>query len=331
MFRIILVFLSIGIAYLNFIVYKSYVLQTSVVVDFNTRDYKKENFVRLENSNINFPSLSGTAFPMYALLANYKIMFGDYDGALKLLNENKPINPYLRVRESLKAEVYFRLGIRDSSYYYSKIAHEELPKNARHFQQYITELAWRKDKDEMNRVFINSKAKSRPEFWKNYFAGIINLKGEDDFFVDSLAHIALDKFPTNKEIKAITGYILYGQENIKESYRLYEEALIQFQNSDFEKSSKNFIRASELNPLDYAFKENAGMSLIKQSKYYEAIKYLKESMASRDKPNDGKSEFGLGLCYKELNEQIKACEFFKLSMENNYKPAFEYFSLTCNK
>ena len=74
MFRIIIVSLSIGFAYLNFIVYKSYVLQTSVVVDFNTRDYKKENFVRLENSNISFPSLSGTAFPMYALLANYKIL-----------------------------------------------------------------------------------------------------------------------------------------------------------------------------------------------------------------------------------------------------------------
>ena len=332
MFRILIISLSIGICYLNFITYKSYVLQTGIVQDFNTLDYKKENFIKLETSKVNFPSLSGTAFPMYALLANYKLMFGDIDGALEILNNHKEVNPYLRVRESIKADAYFRLGIRDSSYYYSKIAHENLPLNVRHYQQYMTELTWRKDLDEINKVFLKSRGKSKAEFWLHYFAAVVNLKKENDIHIaDSLANIALKRFPSNNKIKAISGYILYGQENIKKSYDLFNEGVRNFQESDFELASKKFIEAVNLNPIDYSFKENAGMSLINTGDFKKASTYLEQSLNSIDKPNNGKAEYGLGMCYKELNQKTKSCEYLTKSMKLNYRPAFNYFSQNCNK
>ena len=332
MIRILIISLSIGICYLNFIVYKSYVLQTGVVEDFNALDYKKENFVKLENLKTSFPSLSGTAFPIYALLANYKIMFGDVNGALEILNNYKVVNPYLRVRESLKAEAYFRLGIRDSSYHYSKIAYENLPLNARHYQQYMTELTWRKDLDEINKIFLNSRGKSKPGFWINYFAAIVNLQKENDVSVaDSLAKIALKRFPTNEKIKAISGYILYGQGNIKKSYELYSEGVKNFQESNFELASQKFIEAVNLNPIDYSFKENAGMSLINTGDFKKASMYLEQSLNSIDKPNNGKAEYGLGMCYKELNQKTKSCEYLTKAMKLNYKPAFNYFSQNCGK
>ena len=61
----------------------------------------------------------------------------------------------MRVKESLKAEIYHSLGIRDSSYYFSKLAYEGLPQNAKHYQQYIKELVYRKDYDKINEIFVN--------------------------------------------------------------------------------------------------------------------------------------------------------------------------------
>jgi TolA-binding protein len=331
MLRFIIILFSAVICYLNFIVFKSYVIQTNVVEDFNTLNFKEENYRKLENTEINFPNISATGFPMYALLANYKIMFQDFNGALEILNNNKDINPYLRVRESLKAEVFFRLGVRDSSYYYSKIAFDSLPRNSRHFRQYVTELTWRKDLDEINKIFLKSKSKSNQEYWLTYLSAVINLKANEDNHIDSLAKVALKKFPKDNKIKAIVGYILYGQENIKKSYVLFDEGIKSYNESDFDSASKKFIEAVKLNPIDYSFKENAGMSLINKGNFKEAITYLEQSLNTIDKPNDGKAEYGLGMCYKELKQKAKSCEYLSKAIRLNYKPAFNYFSQNCNK
>lgn len=330
MLRIIAILFSLSLAYLNFIIYKSYVVQAKVTADFNQRKYEKENFILLQNIGVEFPNLSGTGFPMYGLLANYQLMFGDLYGALKTLDKFENVNPYLRIKESIKTETYLKLGIRDSSYHYSKIAFDNLPKNARHFQQYFTELTWRKDLNEINEVFRTFEDKNNPDFWLFYFSAVINLKKDNDKKIDSLAKVALNKFPSNEKIRTISGYILYGQDNIKKSYSLSKEGIESFKNSDFESASVKFVEAFKLNPIDYSFKENAGMSFIKLKEYEKAIKYLELSLKSKHKPDNGKSEFGLANSYNELGQKAKACDFIKIAMEKNYKPAFSLATSVCN-
>jgi hypothetical protein len=329
MYRFLIVLISIFLAYLNFKIYNSYVLQAKITGDFNSRNYKEENYIKLQNTDINLPNLSGTGFPMYALLANYHLMFGDSDKTLKTLDNYNNVNPYLRVKESIKTEMYYRLGIRDSSYRYAKIAYENLPLNSRHFQQYMAELTWRKDLNEINKVFLMSKAKYNSDFWLYYFSAVINLKNDNDQKIDSLANVALKKFPKNDKIKTIAGYILYGPENIKKSYRLNQEAIQGFKSSDFQSASKKFIEAINLNPLDYTFKENAGMALIKLKEYKKAIFYLEQSLMSADKLDDGKTEYGLGLCFKEIGQKVESCMYLKLSEKKNYKPAFSLTASFC--
>lgn len=330
-FRIFFIGLSIVLSYSNYLIFKSYSIQTGVVLDFNKQEFQNQNYEILKNSNIDFPNLSATAFPLYAFLAKYQIMFQDYDGALKTLYENNNINPYMRIKESLLAETYFNLGIRDSSYHYSKIAYENLPLNVRHFQQYITELNYRKDLEKINEIFLKSRAKHNHQYWLNYLSAVIRLKDENSkSLIDSLATEALKRFPKNENIKIITSYILVGQEKVKESYELFNEGLTYFEKSNFNLSSERFISAYNLNPLDYSFTENAGMSLIKEEKFEKAIEYFKISIDYTDKPDDGKSEFGLAYCYKELEQKNLACEYFVKSKEKNYKAAFGYLSSYCN-
>lgn len=330
-FRILLITFSIIFSYYNYVIFENYRIQTGITFDFNRQEFKSDNYQKLKISDREIPNLTGTAFPLYALLAKYQIMFKDYDEALSILHENNNVNPYLRIKESLLAEAYNILGIRDSSYYYSKIAYENLPLNSRHFQQYITELTYKKDLAKINETFLKSRAKSNYQFWLFYFSSVINLKNEKSKpLIDSLAREAIKKFPKNENIKIVTSYILVGQEKVKESYKLFREGITYFEKSNFDLSSERFISAYKLNPLDYSFSENAGMSLIKEQKFKDALEYFKISADYMDKPDDGKSEFGLAYCYKELNQKKLACEYFVKSKGKNYKPAFGYSSSYCN-
>ena len=328
--RLILISTSLVFAYANFKIFQSYRMQTEIIFDFNKQEFKSDNFKKLMNSDRNFPNLSATAFPLYALFAKYQIMFQDYNGAINTLTQNDNVNPYMRIKESLLAETYFNLGIRDSSYFYSKKAYENLPLNARHYQQYLKELTFRKDIDKINEVFFKSRAKHNPEYWLFYFSSVIRLKSENSPEIDNLARESLKRFPTNNKIKTIASYILIGEEKVRESYDLFKEGIIHFEKSQFNIASDKFISAYELNKIDYSFSENAGMSLIKEEKFEEAIKYLEISSNNSDKPDDGKSEFGLAISYMNLNQKDKACDYFKQSMQKNYKAAFGNFSSYCN-
>lgn len=328
MIRILILILSLGSIYANYKVFRSYQVQVGITQDFNTLSFKQENYIKLQNLDINFPNLTGTAFPLYAMLAKYQLQFGDTYGALKTLNENNDVNPHLKLKESLKAEAYYSLGIRDSSYYFSKIAYENLPKNSRHFQQYIAELTYLKDLDQIKKTFKESKAKKNSEYWINFFAGVIKLKSQDDKELDSLAMEALNKFPGNEKIKTISAYILFGQENVKKSYVSFDLGISEFNKGDYEKAFDYFKKAIELNTVDYSFYENAGMTLIKAKKYSESIFYLRKVIEDFN-PKTGKAEYGLGVALNFLEDKKKGCEYLQKAMELNFKPAFMDFKINC--
>ena len=149
----ILSFLTFISFFLNYKVFESHRIQPGVINDFNKRIFKEENYIKLKNLDLTYPNLTVTAFPFSALLAEYQISFGEFNEALQTLNNSVNINPHLKIKESLKAEIFFQLGIRDSAYFYSKIAYENLPKNSRHFQQYIRELTHKRDVEKLKEVF----------------------------------------------------------------------------------------------------------------------------------------------------------------------------------
>ena len=317
--------------FLNYKVFESHRIQPGVINDFNKRIFKEENYIKLKNLDLTYPNLTVTAFPFSALLAEYQISFGEFNEALQTLNNSVNINPHLKIKESLKAEIFFQLGIRDSAYFYSKIAYENLPKNSRHFQQYIRELTHKRDVEKLKEVFYESTFKSNPEYWLNFLSGVVNIRDKNDKEIDSIAFLALDKFPKNDKINSICGFILYGQKNIEKSYELFKSGVDEFNYNNFIQASKIFSQAYDLNPLDNSFLENAGMALIKAEKYDEAISNLEKVVFSKKNPLSGKPEYGLAICHRELGQIQISCDYFKKSMQMNFRPSFIEFENSCNK
>ena len=116
-------------------------------------------------------------------------------------------------------------------------------------------------------------------------------------------------------------------QGIKE-LKLYTEGLQSFKNHRYLEAAEKFIKAHDLNPQDYTFLENAGMALIKSEKYQEAIYYLDKVISDKNS-KEGKSEFGLGVCYEKLNKKKMSCKYYNSSMKLNYKPAFVKFAKNC--
>lgn len=327
MIRFLILIVLIISSYANYKVFQSFIVQTKVIGDYNSGNLREENLIRLNNLDINYPNISATAFPLKEIKAMYELRFGDYSSALDMLNNGIKGNPYMRVNESLKAEAFYNLGMRDSSYFYSKIAYENLPGNARHYQQYLTELVFKKDLDEIMKVFTKSKFKNNSQYWINYFASVIKLSDGNNE-IDSLARLAIKKFPNNEKIRTISAYIIHGQENVKKSYELFKCGIEHFSNNNFNKASEKFIEAIDLNKMDYSFYENAGMSLIKAKRNEEATAYFYKAINNFD-TKDGKSEYGLATALSSLNQKNEACKYFLKSMKRNFKPAFKDYSILC--
>ena len=180
---LILIFISISSSISNYFVWESNVLQTGLITDFNSGSFAAENYMKLKAKQFFYPNIGITALPIYAMLAKYHIANEKYTEALELLNEKNDKNPYIGIVESLKANIYSTLNVRDSAYYYSKKAFEKLPVNALHFEQYIRELVIKKDLKTIKKVFreLNEESEVKDfQLWRTYFMAVIRFKEKED-------------------------------------------------------------------------------------------------------------------------------------------------------
>ena len=101
-------FLLIPVAFIclfiNFRVYQSYVLQDSLLSEFNKSEVMQSTFEMVKEESFTIPNITATTLPLVALKANYYYRFGDLDSALNLLNLKINDNPHWYLKEFLKAE-----------------------------------------------------------------------------------------------------------------------------------------------------------------------------------------------------------------------------------
>ena len=326
-FKLFLIILLLPTLLLSYKVHRSYVLQATLLQELNSNTYTENTLNRLINTDIDFPNLSVTALPMNGILARYLYAFDKNSEAIDLLNEVPPYKDYLYFNENIKAIIYNNLGLKDSSLYYSKMAFQNLPGNANHYEQYVKNLVQFKDSITLIHSFPNTSYEYDYQFSKIFLAAALNLKLKSTSVMEITKEIK-SLYPLDSELMLMTDYVLYGADNVNTSIDLTKIAEGEFEDGHYKRALELFMEANKLNPSSYTNYENIGLTYYRLNMYEKAIPYL--TLVIKDfKPKDGKAEYILGMCYKDLGNSKKACNYFLKSYKLNFKPAFSEYSLIC--
>jgi tetratricopeptide (TPR) repeat protein len=290
--------------------------------DLNTSESSDKVLALIESGfNPDLPNLSYTAIPIKALMSRYYTAKGDYSKALSLLDESKADNPYLKFTESEKAEIYDILAVKDSFKYYSKQAFYGLPKNQRHWIQFSKAMASDNDTLGLDEGFELIKDETNTFFRLAYLSTNFSI-GRDS---DKVIQVALESkniFNQDEEMRLTADYIIYGKVNVDSAIVLSKKAQQFFSSGIYDSSSKNYILASELNPGDHTHFENAGVSLLREQKYSESLKYLQYVKDSLN-PKNGKSEYLMASIYEIQGKLKEACDLLDQAAEFNFPLAFQ--------
>ena len=326
-------FLLIPVAFIclfiNFRVYQSYVLQDSLLSEFNKSEVMQSTFEMVKEESFTIPNITATTLPLVALKANYYYRFGDLDSALNLLNLKINDNPHWYLKEFLKASIYNDIGVRDSSLHYSKLAFQGLPNNIAHFEKYALNLAINKDTKSLNEAFdiidINNNIMARI-----YLGILLNINEEFDVTTLNNVRSIVDLHYKDDEIFGMANSILYGKSNMDKALDYTKIAEQYFTQNEYEKALDQYNNAISLFPRDYSYFENAALSAHLASKNQESLELIQISMDSFPSRNDGKAEYIKALALIALDKKDEACKYLRISRKNNFKQSFQLISKTCN-
>ena len=321
--KTLLIISSLITVYFHYINNISSEIQYDIYNDMNTGSYKEETTARFNALSLDFPDLSLTTLPIKGLVAKYYYLGAQYSKALDLLNQSKGSNPYIMYNESVKAEIFYKLGVLDSALIYAEKAFTGIPNNQKHYLELSRAYLATGKYSKLDSIFKIVEKKNKPAMWNFYLASSLTREDSISDYAKEKAKEALKKFPSSdlySRIKLTSIYILYGKEQVDKSIEFAELGSKYFDEGNFRLAAMYYGDAAELNPLEYTLYENAGISNFKFGYYEESIPYLTYVIDSLN-PMTGKSEFVLAQTYAALEDFEKACEFIYASSNFDYSPA----------
>jgi len=304
-------------------------IQKLIYDDLYSGIFKEESTERFNVLNMDYPNLSASSIPMRGMIARYFFLGARYDEALELLNESKNVNPYIMYNESLKQDIYFALGVKDSILYFAEKTFTGIPNNHKHFVDLAR--AYRNfDRFHLiDSIFRKVEKTKVPQIWKFYLASQLTQEDSISDYAREKAKEAISFFgKTDPDLNLAAVYVLLGTENINKSIQADTEASELFINQRWREAGIKYAEAAKLNPTEYTHYENAAISNYKFGYYEQAIPYLKYVIDSLN-PETGKSEFVLAQVYEKLGDYENACDYIYLSSKSDYKDSYRLIGEYC--
>ena len=333
-FQKALVFLLLALfpatAYSSYKIFNSYVLHNYLLSEYNYNNFNLFPMSRFDNLDLDYPSITGTSIPTKSLLAVKKSVSGDLESAVKLFKKGTEDNPYLYLSESYLGYTYFKLNKLDSARIYTKKAFDNIPNNIIHYTNYVFVLSLLKDTLAIKSAYnkLNLKYQKDPFYEELYLKAMSTLldKDETNIILRDVSNKGLSE--KSKNIKAYTYVLNIGLENTKKANELYHEGLDYFDEGNLIKSAEMFEKASNINPLEVKYLENAANIYMKLNNDIKASEMLKKIID--EFPDDtGKSYYMLALINLEVDKRY-GCECLKKSSDNGFKPAIGLYRAYCN-
>ncbi len=298
--------------------YQSLAQQGRLLYEFNNGDYKL-TLAELEQIEDDFPNLTETAMPIKAMKARYFYLNNQKEKAHKYALLGAKDNPQIYFGESLKSQFFAQEQNKDSAYYYSKLAFDNVPYNMPHYNLYMNSLVNRRDLQEINRAFyyVQSLAGDTSTIWQIYLRSLASVLSLGDSFAMSKAAEAFKLFPQNDVIFQLYRMMTYGQERVGKAQQLYQNANKLYNERNFDEAFNLFNQAFDLDPLEFSYALNSGLSLYESAKYEEAISYFKIAQNSKKTAVKEKAMRYKGISLYKNGSQSESCATF-LKLVNTY-------------
>ena len=304
----------------SFLVFESNILQSSLISEFNSNQFKESTLEKSLISNISFPNISVTGLPLKDMVANQLLVVGRFDESLDYLNLKVNDNPFLGLNEVLKSRIFFEYKQKDSALLYAKKASSLIPNNIIHFERLLVTLAIDKSIDDIFSAYSNI------EFPDTNFIDILLstlvAMDFDEMSTDQTSQILKIKsdYIDNQKFQDLTDILLVGRDVLSDVSKLNKQASDLYQNGLYEQAASLYLKAKTLNPYDYAIYENAGLCMLLSKNYDGAINMFNTVIDSLNKTSP-KSLYLRGMSLIEVGQKEAACLDFIESSKFNYKEA----------
>ena len=223
---IVFIFISLISVYIHYQNNVSSEIQKLLYDDLYTGNYREESTARFNVLNLDYPNLSLSSLPMKGIVARYYYLGAQYEKALELLNESSNVNPYIMYNESVKQDIFYKLGVIDSALVYAEKAFTGIPNNNKHFidlaRAYVASDKYQK----LDSIFKIVEKSSVTDIWKFYFSSLLTNEDKISEYGKKQAKIALEKFRSSPDdqLKLSAHYILFGIDNIQKSLEIEQQA-----------------------------------------------------------------------------------------------------------
>jgi len=328
--KVVILLISLASTYIFYLNNISSEIQKEIYQDIFSGNYRESSTARFQVLNLEMPNLSLSSLPMKGLIARYYYLGAQFDKALELANESMHVNPYIMYNESLKQDIFFELGVKDSLIYYAEKTFSGIPNNKKHFIDLARAYSATNKRSKIDSIFKLVEHTNTIDIWKFYFSAILGNEDSISPYGKEKAKEALEKFSSSgdTQLRLSANYVLYGKNNVDKALDIDKEAENLYANGQFIEAAEKYQEAIKLNPNEYSFYENAGISYHLFGYYDKAIPLLNKVIDSLN-PLTGKSEFVIAQSYFNLNDFEKACQFIKLSSKLNYRDSFRLISEYC--
>ncbi len=329
------VFLILGIliiipsAYVTNLVYKSLKGQMFLLQDFNSNQYNLP-INQLENIVPSIPNITVTTIPIESVKARYYFKAKKYRKAIELIDEGTKANPYLFYSEILKSQIYQELGKLDSAKYYAKKAFYGLPNNDLHSSAYLNLISKTRDKKSLDEAFETLILNNKVNNWKNYLIIASSLYLPGDKFLINKADVARKTFQGDQEFEALYRQIYLGEQQIIKARNFSNKGLGYFDNLDYENAAIEFENAIKINPLDYAYYENAATSFYMTGNLNKALDYI-DKVINDLNPLNGKCEYIKALIFIRMGDPIGACPLLAISAKSGFSQSNSLIEKYCSQ
>ena len=319
---ILLVSLS---GFISYKVYDSYVKQNYLLSDFNNQQF--DTSLEIINSiDDNFPNITATGLPVKAIKANY---FNNDSIVSRLLNLSILDNPYIKYPQALKAIRFKTTYSLDSALYYARDAYNGIPNNELHIITYMSILTDLNDSKTLDSLFSASKHLNSQNVLNAYlrYSLLIDEPFNEERF--SIYKDAAQLYPTDPRFESYKSAYFMGDSLVNLTAKLSSKATAFFDNKEFLKSAEIFLEASNFDPADPSFLENAGHAFY-LNKQKNKANQLFDSVINYYPNSKGKAHYLKGLMIVESTGDInESCKLFNIARKRGNTDAEKAIKLFC--